>query len=421
MAFDIFIFKFYRVDYNVPIETGKVTDSSRIKASIPTLRYLLDFGAKKIILISHLGRPDGQKKESLSLKPVSSELENIIGEPVHFISDCVGDDVILECKTAPERLVLLENLRFHIEEEGKLKKKDGSYVAATDEDKIIFSSNLSKLGEIYVNDAFGTVHRAHSSISGISIEPRVAGLLVMKELSFFSKALEGAEKIHTLILGGAKVSDKIQLIENMLPRVENIIIGGGMAFTFLKILRGMNIGKSLYDEKGAEIVSKIMEKAQKYNVNIYLPTDFVEGSEFSEVAQNRISENSIDSNWMGMDIGPKSSKIFTKVIANAPSGRVVLWNGPVGVFEWPNFSKGTENILMSVIDATERGCITIVGGGDTAAAISKWNCENKVSHISTGGGASLELLEGKFIKNSGVLNILGKILPGIQHLSNRIS
>lgn len=377
------------------MENGKVADATRIAASIPTLRYLLDSGAKKIILISHLGRPDGEKKENLSLKPVSDELEKIMGEPVRFISECVGDEVIRECSEAPERLILLENLRFHVEEEGKCKRKDGTSITATAENQEIFRSSLSKLGEVYVNDAFGTAHRAHSSISGISIEPRVAGLLVKKELSFFSKALEGPEKIHTLILGGAKISDKIQLVENMLPRVKNIIIGGGMAFTFLKVLNGMDIGKSLYDEKGAELISNIMKKAEECNVAIHLPVDFVEGSEFSETAQHRVTENSIDPNWMGLDIGPKSCEKFVHVLKNASSGRVILWNGPMGVFEWDNFASGTLAVLKAIVDATEKGCITIVGGGDSAAAVSKWHCDTKVSHVSTGGGASLELLEGK--------------------------
>lgn len=377
------------------MENGKVTNSTRITASIPTLRHLLENGAKKIILISHLGRPDGEIKQNLSLKPVSCELQKLIGEPVRFISECVGDEVIRECSEAPERLILLENLRFHIEEEGKCKKKDGTSLTATIENQQIFRSSLSKLGEIYVNDAFGTVHRAHSSISGISIEPRVAGLLVKKELTFFSKALEGPEKMHTLILGGAKVCDKIQLIENLLPRVENVIVGGGMAFTFLKVLKGMDIGKSLYDENGAGLISNIIAKAKENNVTIHLPTDFVEGSEFSEIALHRVVRGSIDAEWMGMDIGPKSCEKFVDVLKSAPSGRVILWNGPMGVFEWPNFDHGTVCVLNAIVAATEWGCITIVGGGDSAAAVSKWNCDNKVSHVSTGGGASLELLEGK--------------------------
>ena len=376
------------------MENGKVTDSTRISASIPTLRYLLEAGAKKLVLISHLGRPDGEKKEKLSLKPVSVELENIMGEPVRFVNECVGKEVISECKNALERIILLENLRFHVEEEGKCKRKDGKIISSTSEQIKKFQSELSELGDVYVNDAFGTVHRGHSSISGVSIEPRVAGLLLKKELSFFSKALEGPEKLHTLILGGAKVSDKIQLIEHMLPRVENIIIGGGMAFTFLNVLKGMKIGKSIFDQKGSEIISNIIKKAAENNVIIHLPIDFIEASEFSETAEFRVIDGDITEDWMGLDIGPKSSQKFIDIINSAQPDRLVLWNGPLGVFEWTNFANGTLGILNAMVDATAKGCITIVGGGDSAAAVSKWHCEKKISHVSTGGGASLELLEG---------------------------
>ena len=322
------------------------------------------------------------------------KLQNIIGEPVHFVDECVGEMVIGECSDAPERLVLLENLRFHVEEEGKCKRKNETFITSTVEENLKFCSSLSQLGEVYVNDAFGTVHRAHSSISGLSIEPRVAGLLVKNELLFFAKALEGPEKLHTLILGGAKVTDKIQLIEHMLPRVENLIIGGGMAFTFLKVLKGMKIGKSLFDQKGSEIIKNIIQKADAHKVDIHLPIDFIEGSEFSESAQYRIVADSMDSEWLGMDIGPKSSQKFVDIISSAAPGRAILWNGPMGVFEWANFAHGTISVLNAIVESTEKGCITIIGGGDSAAAVSKWGCDEKVSHVSTGGGASLELLEG---------------------------
>lgn len=397
---------FRRVDFNVPLENGKVADSTRITASIPTLRFLLNSGAKKIILISHLGRPDGERKESLSLKPVAIELEALMEEKVRFINDCVGDEVVSACNSSNERLVMLENLRFHIEEEGTCKRKDGSCISSSLEDQIKFQSSLSQLGDIYVNDAFGTVHRSHSSISGITIKTRVAGLLVQKELQFFSKALEGPEKIHTLILGGAKVSDKILLIEHMLPRVENIIIGGGMAYTFLNVLNGMEIGKSLFDEKGSKLILNIIEKAKEEKVKIHLPIDFIEASEFSESAEFRIVNDSIDDDWMGLDIGPDTCKLFAAVIDSAQTNKVILWNGPMGVFEWQKFANGTLTILEAIAASTERGNITIVGGGDSAAAVSKWNYESKIKHVSTGGGASLELLEGK-------------CLPGIEHLSNK--
>lgn len=384
------------------------------------MRHLLDSGAKKLVLISHLGRPDGERIENLSLRPVVVELKRLLGEPIKFIPDCVGDSVVAVCKNAIEKVVLLENIRFHIEEEGKCKKKSGIIISASLEQQEQFRKELSKLGDIYVNDAFGTVHRAHSSISGISIEPRVAGLLVKKELTFFAKALEGTEKLHTLILGGAKVSDKIQLIEHMLPRVENVIIGGGMAFTFLNVLRGMKIGKSLFDEKGADIIPKIMQKADENGVKIHLPVDFVEGDGFSENAQHRIVEEDITADWLGLDIGPKSSQLFAEIINQAPGGRVILWNGPMGVFEWEEFANGTIAILDAIVGSTERGCVTIVGGGDSAAAVSKWNCDKKVSHVSTGGGASLELLEGKMThSHEHFYIVLGKKLPGIEHLSNK--
>lgn len=355
----------------------------------------MNSGATKIVLISHLGRPDGKRNENLSLRPVIIELEKLLGEAVKFIPECVGESVVSECNNASEKVILLENLRFHVEEEGQCKNKDGTVINASFEQIELFRSELSKLGHIYVNDAFGTVHRAHSSISGISIEPRVAGFLVKKELNFFSKVLEGPEKIHTLILGGAKVSDKILLIEHMLSRVENVIIGGGMAFTFLHVLCQMKIGKSLFDEKGAGIIVQIMKKADEHGVKIHLPIDFVEGDGFSENARFRIVEENISADWLGLDIGPKSCGIFSQIINQAPDKSVILWNGPMGVFEWENFSKGTVAILESIVNATGRGCVTIVGGGDSAAAVSKWNCEKKVSHVSTGGGASLELLEGK--------------------------
>lgn len=361
---------------------------------MPTIKYLIEGGAKKIIIISHLGRPDGEIVNSLSLKPVAEELQRMIKEPVRFLSQCVGENVTNECKNCSERLVLLENLRFHVEEEGKCKRKDGTVIIATEIEIKDFRASLSELGEIYVNDAFGTVHRAHSSISGISIKTRVAGLLVKKELEFFSRAVESSEKIHTLILGGAKVSDKILLIENMLPKVENIIIGGGMAFTFLHILKGMNIGKSLYDQKGSENIQTIMKKAEELGVSIHLPIDFVEAETFSEGSQHKIVEDNIEEGWLGLDIGPKTSEIYSNIIKSASKNRVIIWNGPMGVFEWTNFANGTIAILDAMNSATNIGCVTIVGGGDSAAAVSKWHREKDLSHISTGGGASLELLEG---------------------------
>lgn len=348
--------------------------------------------------MSHLGRPDGRRVDELSLRPVAAELERLIGDPVRFIGECVGDAVVAECRSCPERLVLLENLRFHVEEEGKCKLDDGTVLTASKEDVARFRASLSQLGSVFVNDAFGTVHRAHSSIAGVALEPRVAGLLVQKELAFFARVLEGPEKLHTLILGGAKVSDKILLIENMLDKAENIVIGGAMAFTFLSVLYGTKIGDSLYDHKGADIVPAIMDKAAQSGVKIHLPVDFVVSPEFKEDGAHKTADiaTGIEDGWMGLDIGPKSIASFTDVIRSADGrkGRVILWNGPMGVFEWASYAGGTEAVLRALVEATAAGCITIVGGGDSAAAVAKWHCDHDLSHVSTGGGASLELLEG---------------------------
>lgn len=386
------------VDYNVPLdEAGRITNNTRITASLPTIKYLLERGAARIILASHLGRPDGQVKPKMSLKPVAQELEKLLNQSVTFLPDCVGSEIESACASASSRIVLLENLRFHIEEEGECKRGDGEVVKAEASAVTDFCASLSRLADVYVQDAFGTVHRGHASIAGITIEPRVAGLLVKKELDFFAKALEGPNKIHTLILGGAKVADKIALIENMLPRVENVIIGGGMAFTFLKELKGISIGSSLFDSKGAETVKAIMEKAAQLRVKVHLPTDYIVARAFEASAEFKTIDVPIDEGWMGLDIGPKTAQNYASVIASAPANRVILWNGPMGVFEWDNFAQGTHAILMALVQATETShVITIVGGGDSAAAVGKWGCDDKLSHVSTGGGASLELLEGKY-------------------------
>lgn len=369
----------------------------------------------------------------LTLKPVAEELERLLQQPVTFLNDCVGEAVQAACaSTSSARIVMLENLRFHLAEEGKCKRKDGTVLTATEEEISAFRASLSALADVYVNDAFGTVHRAHSSISGLTIEPRVAGLLVSKELCFFAKALEGPAKIHTLLLGGAKVSDKIALIENMLPRVENVLIGGGMAYTFLKQSCGFRIGKSLFDEAGAGMIEGILAKAAELGVKIHLPVDFIQGDAFRAEAQAQCVTEGITDDWMGLDIGPRTQEVFARVIKSAPQGRVLLWNGPMGVFEWDAFAQGTRAVLAALVEATEAGCITIVGGGESAAAVGKWQCEGKLSHVSTGGGASLELLEGKRLEGKKIIltldicnffiytfsNSKGKILPGIVHLTS---
>uniref|UniRef100_A0A915PCM2 Phosphoglycerate kinase n=1 Tax=Meloidogyne floridensis TaxID=298350 RepID=A0A915PCM2_9BILA len=394
-----------RVDFNVPIKDGKVVNNLRIVSALPTIQYAINNEAKSIVLMSHLGRPDGMRQDKYSLKPVHTEVEKLLGRSVKFLNDCVGAEV--EAQTAnPDTgtIILLENLRFHVEEEGKGKNAAGESVKATKEAVEAFRASLSKHGDIYVNDAFGTAHRAHSSMVGCSINPRVSGFLMKKELEYFAKALDQPQKPFLAILGGAKVADKIQLINNLLDKVQEMCICGGMAFTFLKVLNGMEIGKSLFDEEGAKIVGDLMAKAKERNVNMHLPVDFVFGDEFKEDTPHAIvdAKSGIPAGKMGLDIGPESTKKFAQVITSA---KTVLWNGPAGVFEWSNFDQGTKGLLDAIIEATKAGAITIIGGGDTATACEKWKAEDKVSHVSTGGGASLELLEGK-------------ILPGVEALTD---
>jgi len=393
-----------RVDFNVPMKGIEITNNQRIVAALPTIRYALDHGARSVVLMSHLGRPDGMAIDKFSLAPVALELQKVLGRPVIFLQDCVGAEVEVFCSSPPKgSVILLENLRFHVEEEGKGKTVDGKSVKA-DPDKVDkFRASLSKLGDVYINDAFGTAHRAHSSMVGVDHAQRACGFLMKCELSYFAMALETPEKPFLAILGGAKVQDKIQLIENMLDKVDEMIIVGGMAFTFLKVLKGMEIGNSLYDEKGAEIISRIMEKADANGVKIHFPVDFVTADKFDKDANTGEAtvETGIPAGWMGLDIGPKSVQNFQEVIERANQ---VLWNGPAGVFEMDKFEAGTIGLMNAVVEATERGACTIIGGGDTATCCKKYKTEDKVSHVSTGGGASLELLEGK-------------VLPGVAALS----
>jgi len=352
-----------------------------------------------------LGRPDGHANLKYTLKPVADELEKLLNRPVKFLSDCVGAEVEAACANPePGTVILLENLRFHVEEEGKGVDANGAKIKATKEQVEQFQQSLTKLGDVYVNDAFGTAHRAHSSMVGVKLEQRASGFLLKKELQYFAKALENPDRPFLAILGGAKVSDKILLIENLLDKVNEMIIGGGMAFTFLKIARNMNIGKSLFDEEGSKIVTRILEKAKANNVQIHLPVDFVTAEKFAEDANSGTAtvESGIPDEWMGLDCGPETVKIFKEAIRRA---KLIVWNGPVGVFEWDKFANGTKQIMDEVVDVTKSNCTTIIGGGDTATCCAKWDTEDKVSHVSTGGGASLELLEGK-------------LLPGVDALSN---
>ncbi|KRX14218.1 putative phosphoglycerate kinase [Trichinella nelsoni] len=393
-----------RVDFNVPMKDGKITNPQRIVESLPTIKYALEKGARSLILMSHLGRPDGQKNMKYSLRPVAEELSKLLNKNVQFLPDCVGEEVEAACKAcSPGSVILLENLRFHIEEEGKGVNEAGEKIKASKEQIEKFQKSLTSLADVYVNDAFGTAHRAHSSMVGVQLNVRCSGFLLKKELQFFAKALENPERPFLAILGGAKVADKIQLIKNLLDKVNEMIIGGGMAFTFLKQLHGMNIGNSLFDEEGAKIVKELMEKAKKNGVKIHLPVDIVTGDKFDEKAAvgSATVQAGIPDGWMGLDVGPVTRKLFSEAIDRA---KTIVWNGPPGVFEWDNFAAGTKAMMDSVVKATEKGATTIIGGGDTATCCAKFKTEHKVSHVSTGGGASLELLEGK-------------ILPGVAALS----
>lgn len=395
-----------RVDFNVPMKNNQITNNQRIKAAIPSIQHCLDNCAKSVVLMSHLGRPDGTPMpDKYSLAPVAEELKKLMGRDIIFLKDCIGPEVEKACANPAEgSVILLENLRFHVEEEGKGKDASGNKTKATEENVKCFRDSLSKLGDIYVNDAFGTAHRAHSSMVGVNLPKKAAGFLMKKELEYFAKAVEKPERPFLAILGGAKVQDKIQLINNLLDKVNEMIIGGGMAFTFLKVINNMEIGNSLFDEEGAKIINDLMAKAKKNGVTITLPEDFVTADKFDEKAEVGAATvaSGIPANWMGLDCGPESIKKFSTVVCRA---KLIVWNGPVGVFEWDNFAKGTKAVMDRVVDVTKQGCVTIIGGGDTATCCAKWNTEDKVSHVSTGGGASLELLEGK-------------VLPGVEALSN---
>lgn len=370
-----------RADFNVPLDpAGRITDDARIVKTLPTLQYLLSQNAK-LILMSHLGRPKG-KDASCSLKPVADRLTQLLNRNVELLEDCVGEQVKARVTAMkPGEVILLENLRYHSEEE---------------KNNPDFSKQLAELGEVYVDDAFGAAHRAHASVEGVThYLPAVSGLLLAREIEYFEKVMTSPERPFVTILGGSKVSDKIKVIENLLPKVDALLIGGGMAYTFLKV-QGHPIGNSKLDEPGQAIAKEVLEKAKKMNVKIVLPVDHVVADSFKENAQSKVAAV-IDSGWMGLDIGPKSVELFKKELAGA---KTILWNGPVGVFEWEAFAKGSREIAQAIAAGK---ATSIVGGGDTASAIKEFGLEDKMSHISTGGGASLEFLEGK-------------ILPGIAAL-----
>ena len=387
-----------RVDFNVPQDkkTGAITNNQRIAAALPTIQYALDHGAS-VVLMSHLGRPNGQRIERFSLKPVAAELEKLLGRKVTFLDDCVGPAV--EASVAPGKLnpgdvVLLENLRFHLEEEGKAKQEEGTSKKADPKAVEAFRESLTKLGDVYINDAFGTAHRAHSSIVGVALKEKAAGFLMEAELNAFTQVLESPQRPLLAILGGAKIADKIPLINKLLETANELIIGGGMAFTFKKELQGMPIGDSLFDPEGAKIAKDLFEKAGTKGVRITLPVDFVIADQFDANANTRIVNDSegIPAGWMGLDGGPKSVELFTQAISRA---NTIVWNGPSGVFEFEKFAGSTKAMADAIAAATKRGATTVVGGGDTATAAKKFNVADQVTHCSTGGGASLEFLEGK--------------------------
>jgi phosphoglycerate kinase len=400
---------FMRVDFNVPQDKKDptiITNTQRIDGALPTIKMVLEKGAKSVVLASHLGRPDGNVVEKFSMAPVAKILEEKLGKPVTFCKDCCGEEVEATCaEPAPGSVILLENLRFHVEEEGKGVDANGEKVKADKEKVAAFRASIRKLADIYCNDAFGTAHRAHSSMVGEGFDVKCAGGLMGKELDAFAKVLDSPAKPVLAILGGAKVSDKIQLIMNMIDKVDKIIIGGGMAYTFLKIKDGMAIGTSLYDEEGAKIVPDIIKKAEEKGVELILPVDFVISSKFGEDGEikSATKEEGIPDGFMGLDCGPKSMELNGAAVA---SSKTLIWNGPMGVFEMASFEAGTKTLMDDVVKATAAGVITVIGGGDTATACKKYGTEDKVTHCSTGGGASLELLEGKD-------------LPGVSALSEK--
>eukprot|EP00931_Biecheleriopsis_adriatica_P020830 TRINITY_DN137_c0_g2_i2.p1 TRINITY_DN137_c0_g2~~TRINITY_DN137_c0_g2_i2.p1 ORF type:complete len:418 (-),score=118.17 TRINITY_DN137_c0_g2_i2:50-1303(-) len=398
---------FMRVDFNVPQDKAdptKITNTQRIDGALPTIKYALEKGAKSVVLASHLGRPDGCVVEKFSLAPVAKIVEEKIGKPVTFLKDCCGAEVEAACADpAPGTVILLENLRFHVEEEGKGVDAEGNKLKADKEKVTEFRASIRKLADVYCNDAFGTAHRAHSSMVGEGFDIKCSGFLMSKELDAFAKVLDTPAKPVLAILGGAKVSDKIQLIMNMLDKVNKLIIGGGMAYTFLKVNDNMPIGTSLYDEEGAKIVPDIMEKAKKLGVEIILPVDFVISSKFGEDGEIKSAskDEGIPEGFMGLDCGPKSNEMNAATVKDS---KTILWNGPMGVFEMAKFEVGTKMLMDAVVEATGAGVITVIGGGDTATACKKYGTEEKVSHCSTGGGASLELLEGKVLPGVDALN-----------------